>query len=115
MSDFKEGQSNYYLKANERVLNITRPQIKEIFRWSAKIKETDPYTREQGEDIVELLKRNLSPVGNKPVPVVITIDEIKTLLWWQELSQVQTELTAQVIELLKNTRDKVKKETSPKT
>ena len=114
MSSFKEGPKIFSLKSNERILMINRFQIKEIFRWSSKLKEDDPYTRSQGDSIIELLKRNLSAVNPNPVPVVIQIEEIKTLIWWQELTKIQTDLTESVLTLLKNTRDNIKPEVEAK-
>lgn len=114
--NIKEKSKNLSISSSDRVLVINRPKIKEIFRWSSALKEKDPYTRSQGEEIVELLKRNLSPVSQKDVSILIKVDELKTLIWWQELSGVSTDLTPEVLTLLKNTRDNIKPDpTNPST
>lgn len=110
MSTFTEKETGkIVLGPEDRVLNINRLQIKEIYRWSSSLKEKNPQARAEGQHIIELFQRSISPMNPKPVMIIIKVEEINKLLWWYELSQVlDTDLTQPVILLLKNCRDKVK-------
>ena len=112
MSTFTEKNTGrIILTENDRVLSITRVQVKEIYRWSSSVKEKNPRAREEGEAIIGLFKRSISPMNPKPVDVIIKVDEIETLIWWQKISDaLPSDLTKEVLKLLTDTRDRVKKE-----